>query len=45
MSGLSASGKTTLGKMISKKLDYSFLDKDDYLVDIFERMASNDKKV
>ncbi|MBT7928930.1 hypothetical protein HN682_03320 [Candidatus Peregrinibacteria bacterium] len=31
--------------LIAKKMFGIEIDKDDYLVDIFERMASNDKKV
>ena len=36
ITGLPASGKTTLGKQLATQLDLDFLDKDDYLESLFE---------
>lgn len=36
MSGLPASGKSTLGKLLSQRLDVPFIDKDDILESLFE---------
>lgn len=43
ISGLPASGKTTVGKTVAKWLDIPFLDKDDILEELFERKGIGDK--
>ena len=42
VSGLPASGKTTLGQQIANALQFSFFDKDDYLEQLFEKHDSFD---
>ncbi|MGD1934143.1 MAG: AAA family ATPase [Candidatus Phaeomarinobacter sp.] len=43
ISGLPASGKTTLGKQLASALDISFLDKDDFLEQLFEQEGVGDQ--
>lgn len=43
VSGLPASGKTTVGKTVAKRLDIPFLDKDDILEELFERKGIGDQ--
>lgn len=43
ISGLPASGKTSVGKAVSKLLDVPFLDKDDILEELFERKGIGDQ--
>lgn len=42
VSGLPASGKTTVGVQLADCLDISFLDKDDFLEDLFEKNGIGD---
>ncbi len=42
MTGLPGSGKTTIGRDVAKHLDFSFLDKDDYLEALFKERGTGD---
>ena len=37
VSGLPASGKTQIGRQLARALDYAFLDKDDFLEDLYDQ--------
>ena len=41
LTGLPASGKSTLGKLLATSLGYAFFDKDQFLEALFERQRSN----
>jgi glucokinase len=43
MSGLPASGKSRLGREISRRLGLPFLDKDDFLEELYEREGAGNK--
>lgn len=43
LSGLPASGKTTLGRILADQLGLAFLDKDDYLESLYESRGVGDK--
>jgi len=42
ITGLPASGKTTLGRQLASALGFSFLDKDDFLEQLFEQQGVGD---
>ena len=43
VTGLPASGKTTIGREVAKRLDIPFLDKDDYLEQLYDERGTGDR--